>query len=49
MQKFANISDQASIADWADMLEPLDFVNCSHLSSDDEEAIRLDESIIVLS
>ena len=49
MQRFANISDQASIADWADMLEPLDLVECSLLSSDDEEAIRVDESKIVLS
>jgi len=49
MQRFANISDQASIADWANMLEPLDLVECSLLSSDDEEAIRVDELKIVLS
>ncbi len=60
MQKCANISDQASIADWADILEPLGSLDCSGLfdgensnKGDAEEAIRADDELrelqIVLS
>ena len=60
MQKCANISDQASIADWADILEPLGSLDCSGLfdgensiKGDAEEAMRADDELrelqIVLS